>query len=47
MSLQYLKDEQNNTIAVVIPISDWEKIIKTHPDIILMLETKTDLPKKQ
>lgn len=46
MSLQYLKDNYNNTTAVVIPISDWEKITRTHQDINLMLEIKNDMPKK-
>lgn len=30
---------------MVIPISDWEEIIKTHPDIDLMLQPQTDVPK--
>jgi hypothetical protein len=46
MPLQYLKDNYNNTTAVVIPIGDWEKIIETHQDINLMLQPKTDGPKK-
>jgi hypothetical protein len=46
MTLQYLKDNYNNTTAVVIPISDWEKITRTHQDINLMLEIKNDMPKK-
>ena len=37
MALQYLKDDHNNTTAVVVPISDWEKIIQAHQDINLML----------
>jgi hypothetical protein len=46
MTLQYLKDDYNNTTAVVIPISDWEKITRTHQDINLMLDIKKDNPKK-
>jgi hypothetical protein len=41
MNLQYLKDDNNTTTAVVIPISDWEKITRTHQDINLMIEVKT------
>lgn len=40
MNLQYLKDNNNTTTAVVIPISDWEKITQTHQDINLMIEKK-------
>jgi hypothetical protein len=46
MTLQYLKDDYNNTTAVVIPISDWEKITRTHQDINLMLDIKKDNTKK-
>jgi len=46
MTLQYLKDNYNNTTAVVIPISDWEKITRTHQDINLMLDIKKDNAKK-
>ena len=46
MPLQYLKDNYNNTTAVVVPISDWEKITKTHQDIYLMLQPNTDAAKK-
>jgi hypothetical protein len=46
MTLQYLKDNYNNTTAVVVPISDWEKITQTHRDINLMLEPTIDAPKK-
>ena len=46
MTLQYLKDNYNNTTAVVVPIQVWEKITKTHKDINLMLEQKTETPKK-
>lgn len=45
MSIQFLKDKDDKTIAVVIPISDWEEIIKTHPDIDLMLQPQTNGPK--
>jgi hypothetical protein len=41
MNLQYLKDDNNTTTAVVIPISDWEEITRTHQDINLMIEVKT------
>ena len=44
MNLQYLKDNNNTTTAVVIPISDWEKITQTHKDINLIIEGK---PAKQ
>ena len=37
MALQYLKDDHNNTTAVVVPTSDWGKIIYAHQDINLML----------
>ena len=40
MTLQYLKDNNDTTTAVVIPISDWEKITRTHQDIKLMIEVK-------
>ncbi len=40
MTLQYLKDNNNMTTAVVIPISDWEKITRIHKDINLMIEEK-------
>ena len=46
MTLQYLKDNHNNTTAVVIPISDWEKITRTHQDINLMLQPVVEVPKK-
>lgn len=46
MPLQYLKDKHNKTTAVVIPIREWEKIIKTHEDINLILQPQTHLPKK-
>jgi hypothetical protein len=46
MPLQYLKDNYNNITAVVVPISDWEKITKAHQDINLMLQPKTDVAKK-
>ncbi len=46
MPLQYLKDKDNNTTAVVIPISDWERIVKTHQDINLLLQSKTEVSKK-
>lgn len=46
MSIQFLKDKDDKTIAVVIPLRDWEEIIKTHPDINLMLQPQTDVPKK-
>lgn len=45
MPLQYLKDKNNNTTAVVIPISDWEKITQAHQDINLLLQTKKEAPK--
>ena len=41
MILQYLKDNDDTTMAVVISISDWEKITQTHQDINLMIEVKT------
>lgn len=44
MNLQYLKDNNNTTTAVVIPISDWEKITRTHQDINLMVEEKKAKP---
>ena len=47
MPLQYLKDNYNNTTAVVVPISDWEKITKAHQDIKLMLQPSTDAEKKK
>ena len=46
MPLQYLKDNYNNTTAVVIPIKDWEKITQIHQDINLILEPKMDAEKK-
>jgi hypothetical protein len=46
MALQYLKDNYNNTTAVVVPISDWEKITQAHQDINLLLEPTIDTPKK-
>ena len=46
MPLQYLKDNYNNTTAVVIPIRDWEKITLLHKDINLMLEPKIDAANK-
>ena len=46
MPLQYLKDNYNNTTAVVVPKDDWEKIVQTHKDINLMLEPATKTPKK-
>ena len=46
MPLQYLKDNYNNTTAVVVPIRDWEKITKAHQDINLMLQPSTDAEKK-
>jgi len=46
MPLQYLKDNYNNTTAVVVPISDWERITQIHKDINLMLQPKTDAEKK-
>ena len=46
MPLQYLKDNHNNTTAVVIPIRDWEKITQIHQDIKLMLQPQTDTAKK-
>ncbi len=41
MTLQYLKDNNGTTTAVVISISDWEKITRKHQDINLMIEVKT------
>ena len=46
MPLLYLKDNHNNTTAVVIPISDWEKITQAHQDINLMLQSKTEVTKR-
>jgi hypothetical protein len=46
MPLQYIKDNYDNTTAVVIPIKDWERITHAHQDISLMLEPKTDTGKK-
>jgi hypothetical protein len=46
MALQYLKDNYNNTTAVVVPISDWEKITQTHQDINLLLESTIETRKK-
>ncbi len=46
MRLQYLKDDYNNTTAVVIPIGDWEKITKAHKDINLMLQAEADAGRK-
>ena len=46
MPLQYLKDNYNNTTAVVVLISDWEKITKAHQNIKLMLQPSTDAKKK-
>lgn len=46
MQLQYVKDKNNKTTAVLIPISEWEKIIKTHEDINLMFQAQKHLPKK-
>lgn len=46
MPLQYLKDKNNNTTAVVIPISDWERIVKIHQDIVLLLKPKPKTVKK-
>ena len=45
MPLQYLKDDHNNITAVVVPISDWEKITKAHKDIQLMLLSKNNTDK--
>ena len=46
MALQYLKDDYNNTTAVVIPISDWENITQAHQDINLLLK-KNESPSKK
>ena len=46
MPLQYLKDKNNNTMAVVIPISDWEKITQAHQDINLMFQPKIKASKR-
>lgn len=46
MTLQYLKDNHNNTTAVVISISDWEKITFIHQDIKLMMDKQADVPKR-
>ena len=46
MPLQYLKDNHNNTTAVVIPIKDWEKITRIHQDIPAILESNTPSIKK-
>lgn len=46
MPIQYLKDNNNNTIAVVIPISEWERITQVHQDIILMFRPKIKTSKK-
>ena len=46
MALQYLKDNYNNTTAVVVPISDWEKITQAHQDINLLVESDKKTPKK-
>ena len=46
MTLQYLKDNNDITTAVVIPISDWEKITRIHQDINLMIEEKQAKPSK-
>ena len=46
MSLQYLRDKNNNITAVVIPISDWEMIIQTHQDINLMFHPEIKTSKK-
>ena len=46
MNLQYLKDNNNTTTAVVIPISDWEKITQTHQDINLMMQEIKATPNK-
>ena len=47
MPLQYLKDDHNKTTAVVIPISDWERVTKIHQDIDSILRqrehTKADV----
>lgn len=47
MSLQYLKDNHNNTTAIVIPISGGERITQTYQDIYLMLQTKTEATRKK
>ena len=41
MPLQYLKDNNNTTTAVVIPIKDWEQITQIHQDINLIVATET------
>ncbi|CAN1536172.1 Conserved hypothetical protein CHP02574, addiction module [Flavobacteriaceae bacterium] len=41
MKLQYLSDNFGNKTAVVIPISDWEKITKKHKDLVEELEVPT------
>lgn len=46
MALQYLKDDHNNTTAVVVPISDWKKIIQAHQDITLMLTSEKNADTK-
>ncbi|HRO44168.1 MAG TPA: hypothetical protein PL009_15145 [Flavipsychrobacter sp.] len=33
MSLQYLSDNSGKHIAVVIPISEWKKMIQKHADL--------------
>ena len=41
MPLQYLKDNNNNTTAVVSPIKDWEHITQIHQDINLIVAPET------
>ena len=47
MTIQYVKDKHNITTAVLIPISDWEKIVKTHQDINLLLNPKSEINQKK
>jgi hypothetical protein len=44
MSLQYLTDHSGKYTAVVIPISEWEGIVRKHTDLKSLGDQPAELP---
>jgi hypothetical protein len=39
MDTQYIVDSEGNKIAVIIPIADWELLLKKHADLKALAES--------
>lgn len=44
--MQYIKDNNGNTTAVVIPIEEWKQITEKHQDLKQLEQRQTAKPEK-